>query len=84
VGAREYLTALRGARPGEPLSIYVHVPFCEHRCTYCGCFVIPTTRKSVAGQYLEYCLKELALARENLASPARVAAIHLGGGRRLI
>jgi len=36
----------------EPLSLYVHLPFCEERCLYCGCMTIITQRHDVAAHYL--------------------------------
>jgi len=50
---RERLTAAAAAIT-EPLSLYVHLPFCEERCAYCGCAVIATQKREVAATYLEY------------------------------
>jgi len=80
VKAGDYVRELGRVGAREPLSIYVHVPFCERRCTYCGCYSIPTQRHDVSRKYLDYCLKELEMVRGRLESPARVAAVHLGGG----
>src|SRR5262245_25536622 len=39
--------------PKEPLSLYVHLPFCRERCTFCGCNVIITQKPGVADAYLD-------------------------------
>src|SRR6478609_3441631 len=44
-----------------PLSLYLHVPFCESRCAYCGCAVIATKHRDVAATYLEYLEREIAM-----------------------
>jgi len=63
-----------------PLSLYLHVPFCESRCTYCGCAVIATAKRDVAARYLEYLQRELAMLAGALGSRRRVVQCHWGGG----
>jgi oxygen-independent coproporphyrinogen III oxidase len=65
---------------GAPLSVYVHLPFCERRCTFCGCHSFSTTRKQVAEPYLEHLLREIGLVAERLPNRRQVAQFHLGGG----
>lgn len=64
----------------EPLSLYVHLPFCEERCSYCGCAVIATKRREVAAKYLEYLAKEASLLAGALAGRRKIAQMHWGGG----
>src|SRR5436190_2517732 len=67
-----------GARLAEasavdaPLSLYVHVPFCEARCAYCGCAVIATRKREVAAAYLDYLERELAMLAGALGRRRRV------------
>lgn len=64
----------------EPLSLYLHLPFCEERCTFCGCMVIITKKRSVAGTYLDYLHREIAMLADALGSRRRVVQYHWGGG----
>jgi oxygen-independent coproporphyrinogen-3 oxidase len=64
----------------EPLSLYVHLPFCEERCSYCGCAVIATKRREVAAKYLTYLEKEAALLAAALRGRRTIAQMHWGGG----
>ena len=52
-GPGDYAAALAdaAARPDAPLALYVHVPFCEERCTFCGCNVVVTRRRDTADGY---------------------------------
>jgi oxygen-independent coproporphyrinogen-3 oxidase len=68
------------ARPGDPLSLYLHLPFCEERCAFCGCTVIITRKREVAGRYLDYLHRELGMLAEALAGRRRVVQYHWGGG----
>ncbi len=63
-----------------PLSIYVHLPFCEHRCLFCGCNVIISPDKERAAPYLELLRRELDMVAERLPHRRSLAQLHLGGG----
>jgi oxygen-independent coproporphyrinogen-3 oxidase len=69
-------------REGEtrPLSLYVHIPFCNTICYYCACNKIITKNKSKAAVYLDYLDKEMALQAPLFAGKARVEQLHFGGG----
>jgi oxygen-independent coproporphyrinogen-3 oxidase len=72
--------ARAAAAPEAPLSLYVHLPFCEERCTFCGCMVIITRKREVAARYLDYLHREVALLAEHLGGRRRVVQYHWGGG----
>ncbi len=63
-----------------PLSLYVHLPFCEERCLFCGCHVIVTRRRDTAIPYLELLQREIELVAERLPNRRSFAQLHLGGG----
>ena len=64
----------------DPLSLYVHLPFCEERCSYCGCAMIATKNREVALRYLPYLEKEMALLSASLGERNRLVQLHWGGG----
>ncbi len=65
---------------GQPLSLYVHLPFCESICYYCGCNKIVTRDHSRSAKYIKYLDKELALLEPHLGKGAPIAQLHWGGG----
>ena len=66
--------------PGEPVSIYIHVPFCEKLCFYCGCATsVPNGYTRIAA-YLETLHKEIDLWADALGAHAGMAHLHFGGG----
>jgi oxygen-independent coproporphyrinogen III oxidase len=69
-------SALR--RSTAPLSIYVHIPFCERLCLYCGCNVVVKKNHAAAGPYLEHLIAEMDLAE--VAHGRTTTQIHWGGG----
>ena len=77
-----YAEHLRQAssEPGAPLSLYLHLPFCEERCTFCGCMVVITRKREIAARYLDYVRRELELVAAALGSRRRVVQYHWGGG----
>jgi oxygen-independent coproporphyrinogen-3 oxidase len=81
-GERDYRARLDAAShaPGDPLSLYVHLPFCEERCSFCGCMVIITKKHEVASRYLTYVEREIAMLAGALGGRRRVVQYHWGGG----
>lgn len=82
IGTDDYLTRLAAAdQLGDaPLSLYMHLPFCEERCLFCGCHVIVTRHRKAAEPYLELVKREVELLAERLPNRRRFAQLHLGGG----
>ena len=73
VGAEDYLKRLAAADElgDAPLSLYMHLPFCEQRCLFCGCHVIITKHRDVAEPYLELVKREVELLAERLPNRRR-------------
>lgn len=82
VGPGTYEEALSRAdeRADDPLSIYLHLPFCEHRCLFCGCHVIVTPHHERAMPYLDLLRAEIDIVAGRLPRRRNVSQIHLGGG----
>lgn len=64
----------------EGLSLYIHLPFCESLCTFCGCHKRITKRHEVEEPYINALLKEWQLYLEIFESTPIIKEIHLGGG----
>jgi len=76
---RGSLSAADGAAD-EPLSLYVHLPFCEERCSFCGCNVVITKKREVSAEYLDHLHREIDLLARHLPNRRRVSQYHWGGG----
>jgi oxygen-independent coproporphyrinogen-3 oxidase len=63
-----------------PLSIYVHIPFCESVCYYCACNKVITRHHERAAEYLDALATEIDLHVTALGSGLPVSQLHLGGG----
>lgn len=82
-GAAEYRQALHQRAlmgQGAPLSVYVHIPFCESLCYYCACNKIITKHKSRGAEYLTDLQRELKLHVAEIGCGQPVSQLHLGGG----
>lgn len=66
--------------PQQPISVYIHLPFCEQLCTYCGCNKRITKNHAVERPYLEALLAEWQLYLDALPTRPRIQELHLGGG----
>lgn len=79
----DYTQALEQRRVGSmalPLSLYIHIPFCESVCYYCACNKVITKHHSKAAEYLRYLSRELELQVEHFGRGHTVSQMHLGGG----
>ena len=81
-GPAEYIRYLEARALGaaRPLSLYVHIPFCESLCSYCACNKVITRNHDKAPPYLRRLDRELSMVLEHLGGPRAVAQIHWGGG----
>ncbi len=84
-GEADYLQALEQRRDGlgtkaYPLSLYVHIPFCESLCYYCACNKIITKHHERGAEYLRYLAREVELNIAHLGQGQVVSQLHLGGG----
>lgn len=82
-GESQYIQALELRRSGpaaSPLSLYVHIPFCESVCYYCACNKVITKHHGRAAEYLRYLSREMELQVQHLGAGHSVSQLHLGGG----
>ena len=63
-----------------PLSLYVHIPFCEHVCYYCACNKVITRNRKKAQPYLDTVYKEMAQLSQWYSNERSVTQLHWGGG----
>ena len=83
--ADDYVQALQQRRSGGgamtlPLSLYVHIPFCESLCYYCACNKVITKHHERAQEYLHYLSREVDLHTAHVGLGQVVSQLHLGGG----
>jgi len=64
----------------EALSLYLHLPFCHERCTFCGCNVIITRKHEPSDRYLRLLHEEIRMVAERLGDRREVVQYHWGGG----
>src|SRR5690554_6656348 len=64
----------------QGINLYIHLPYCENLCTYCGCNKRITKNHRVELPYIESVLKEWQLYLDILPESPKLAGIHLGGG----
>jgi oxygen-independent coproporphyrinogen-3 oxidase len=84
-GMEDYVLALEQRKAGigrtaAPLSLYIHIPFCESLCYYCACNKVVTKHHERAAQYLKYLEREIDCIIDYLGAGKAVSQLHLGGG----
>lgn len=84
-GPGDFSRALEQRRAGPaalalPLSLYVHIPFCEQLCYYCACNKVITKKHDRAAGYLHLLAREVALHAQHAGRRQRATDLHLGGG----
>lgn len=71
---------IRRIQTHPEVSLYVHLPFCESLCTFCGCNKRITKNHKVEAPYIQSVLEEWRLYKSQLPSKPIICSIHLGGG----
>ncbi len=64
----------------DPLSLYLHLPFCKDICYYCACNKIVTRKKGVAREYLDHLHKEIEQQSQLVGEQRPITQMHWGGG----
>jgi len=81
VTAQDYWQAIEhGNRARRPLSLYFHIPFCQHVCYFCACNRVVTADTRRAADYLKHLLQEISMKAERVDSQRPVMQMHWGGG----
>jgi len=81
--AEDYVRALQlrnDVRPAQPLSLYVHLPFCDTICFYCGCNKIVTRDHGRSAKYIRYLGREIDIVGGLIEGAPAVQQLHWGGG----
>jgi oxygen-independent coproporphyrinogen III oxidase len=78
-GAADYAASLARLKPGEPVSLYLHIPFCAELCLFCGCHTYITRREDRLAAYLRALVSEMELAAR-ATHRLSLSHLHLGGG----
>lgn len=78
--AAAYKSWLRSLPPSEPISIYLHIPFCREMCWYCGCHTSVTRRQARVSRYVDSLIAEIAMVAAGLPEKLAIGHLHLGGG----
>jgi len=64
----------------RPLSLYIHIPFCNTLCFYCACNKVITKDRSKSAEYVRYLIKEMAMQAMLLGPDQVIEQLHFGGG----
>ncbi len=80
IGVTDYRQWLKAVTPPEPISLYVHIPFCQTLCWYCGCNTTIPNNYGRVSSYLEMLKTEIELTSQNIHPDVKVSHLHFGGG----
>ena len=80
IGAQDYARWLADLPPADPVSLYIHIPFCERLCWYCACRTQGVRSLGPVRAYVDVLLQEIALLRRYLPEGLRANRLHFGGG----
>ena len=80
VGPEVYAEWLAALDPAEPISAYIHVPFCASLCWYCGCHMSVVRSHEPVIDYVDRLAEEFQLVARHLKAPLTIKALHFGGG----
>lgn len=80
ISEEEYPWRLKNLPANEPLSLYIHIPFCKTMCLFCACSVVLNRDSKKQSDYLQSLLAEIDLVSSRFTEKRTVTQLHLGGG----
>ena len=80
VTGEHYGTWLDALDPTQPVSLYLHVPYCKQACWYCGCNMKLAARPEPVADYAAMLMREISLVATRLPARMRLSHLHWGGG----
>ena len=79
-GGERYVEWLRSLPPEKPISLYVHVPFCDTLCWFCGCHTKIVNRYEPVARFLNLLSVEIDLIAASIGPGRKLGHLHFGGG----
>ena len=79
-GAAFQVNCLKALDPATPVSVYIHIPFCERLCWFCACRTQGTSTLKPVANYLQVLKVELEILRSTLPAGVTMGQMHWGGG----
>ena len=80
IGPAQYAAALGRLPAYEPVSLYLHIPYCRQLCWYCGCNMRVENRPERMAKYVDDLIAEISLVGTTMRGHGRVTQLHFGGG----
>lgn len=80
VGHSQFDSWLRDIEPGQNVSLYIHIPYCDQLCWFCACTTKHTQRYDVVASFLKYLRMEIESVGRIVKDKAKIGAVHFGGG----
>ncbi len=80
IGAAEYRQWLGAVAPKTAVSLYLHIPFCQQLCWFCGCNTRVVRNAEIIAQYADRLMDEIDLVADALPENLPVGQVHFGGG----
>lgn len=80
LGINVFNNLLDNLSEDEPVSIYIHIPYCDKLCWFCGCNTKHTLKYAPVARYMNYLIREIKLLGQKLGFKPKIQQIHLGGG----
>ncbi len=80
IGATDYRQALSRLPAADPVSLYLHIPYCDTLCWFCGCHTKITRQYRPVGAYVDTLIREMVLIADAAPQGLRMSQMHWGGG----
>ncbi len=80
--AEDYLQLIKSSNTDGPelIAFYIHIPYCQKICYYCGCNAIKLRHEHSVSEYISMVKKEIEMVTSDIDKTRKVSQIHYGGG----